>query len=77
MNITYRFRVKRKKKCSYILIAVDENIKSAIGQTLLAVANQCQEAVQARSEKIVPVIFFALHLKKTCMSIANAIDFIV
>lgn len=44
----------------------DENIKSAVGQTLLAVASQCQETVQAKSEKIVPVIFFAMHLKKTC-----------
>lgn len=66
-----------KKKFSYILIAVDENIKSAIGQTLLAVANQCQEAVQAKSEKIVPVIFFAIHLKKTCMCVVYIINFIV
>ena len=47
------------------LATEDENIKSAVGQTLLAVASQNQEAVQERSEKIVPVIFFAMHLKKT------------
>ncbi|XKL61608.1 hypothetical protein PGB90_001441 [Kerria lacca] len=49
----------------YIKNSQDENIKSAVGQTLLAVASQCQETVQAKSEKIVPVIFFAMHLKKT------------
>jgi hypothetical protein len=40
-------------------------VKSAVGQTLLSVASQNQEAVQERSEKIVPVIFFAMHLKKS------------
>lgn len=52
-------------KIFIISLSEDENIKSAVGQTLLAIASQCQDAVQARSEKIVPVIFFAMHLKKT------------
>ncbi|XP_065211361.1 proteasome adapter and scaffold protein ECM29 [Planococcus citri] len=42
----------------------DENIKSAVGQTLLAISAQNQEAIQIRAEKIVPIIFFAMHLKK-------------
>lgn len=40
-------------------------MKSAVGQTILAMGAHCQDAVQARSEKIVPTIFFAMHLKKT------------
>ncbi|XP_026680942.1 proteasome adapter and scaffold protein ECM29, partial [Diaphorina citri] len=42
----------------------DEGVRTAIGQTLQAICRQNQELVRARPDTIVPLVFFAMHMKK-------------